>query len=72
MITASEIMSGVHTQAFGKKVFYYDEVGSTNNSAKLLAEQGADHGSLVISDVQTAGEGREAESGRHRQAVGYG
>lgn len=62
VITASEIMSRMHTQAFGKKVFYYDEVGSTNNSAKLLAEQGADHGSLVISDVQTAGKGRRGRS----------
>ncbi|MEE1086457.1 MAG: biotin--[acetyl-CoA-carboxylase] ligase [Schaedlerella sp.] len=40
------------------KIFYYQEIDSTNNKAKELAAQGAPHRSLVVADRQTAGRGR--------------
>ena len=46
----------------GAPVYVYDEVASTNLTAKELAAQGAPHGTLVVSDCQTAGRGRRGRS----------
>ena len=40
----------------------FDETDSTNNQAKRLAEEGAEHGLLVLSDCQTSGKGRRGRS----------
>jgi len=37
---------------------YYDELGSTNDEARLLAESGAEHGTVVLADHQKRGRGR--------------
>ncbi len=37
---------------------YYEEIESTNDEARCLAEQGADHGTVVLADHQLAGRGR--------------
>jgi len=37
---------------------YFDETGSTNDEALAWAEKGAEDGSLVVADRQTAGRGR--------------
>lgn len=39
-------------------VFWYPEIGSTNDRAAALADRGADEGCLVLADAQTAGRGR--------------
>lgn len=41
---------------------FYAETDSTNTRAKLLAEQGAVHGTAVIAERQTAGRGRLGRS----------
>ena len=46
----------------GAPVYVYDEVASTNLTAKELAAAGAPHGTLVVSDCQTAGRGRRGRS----------
>lgn len=38
--------------------FYFKEVGSTNNIAKMMAENGAKEGSIVIADKQIKGKAR--------------
>ena len=43
---------------FGGRVRHYREVGSTNDVAAALADQGAPHGTVVVADTQTAGRGR--------------
>lgn len=45
-----------------QRVHRFDEVGSTMDEARSLAEAGAPHGSIVTARVQTGGRGR---SGRH-------
>ena len=45
---------------FGGHVRLYREVGSTNDVAAVLADQGAPHGTVVVADAQTAGRGRHA------------
>ncbi|MBP3674033.1 MAG: biotin--[acetyl-CoA-carboxylase] ligase [Oscillospiraceae bacterium] len=39
-------------------VLYFDSIDSTNTRAKLLAAQGAPHGTVLIADHQTGGRGR--------------
>ncbi|HDN79680.1 MAG TPA: biotin--[acetyl-CoA-carboxylase] ligase [Chloroflexi bacterium] len=42
----------------GKRIYYYKVTGSTNEDAKRLAEAGAEEGTIVIAEEQTAGKGR--------------
>lgn len=44
------------------KIIYFKETDSTNNQAKRLAMEGAEHGTLVVADRQTAGKGRLGRS----------
>ena len=46
----------------GAPVYVYDELASTNLTAKELAAAGAPHGTLVVTDCQTAGRGRRGRS----------
>ena len=46
------------TQWAGREIVYFEETDSTNRRARLLAQEGAVHGTLVIADTQTAGRGR--------------
>lgn len=56
---AQEIESGMHTEWAGRRLVYFESTDSTNVQAKLLAEQGAAHGTLVVAEEQTAGRGRK-------------
>ncbi len=67
-ITSHELMSRVTTKWAGRTVYFRKETGSTNEDAAELAEEGKEHGTLVVTDYQTAGHGRcgrgwEAEQG---------
>lgn len=42
----------------GRQIHHVQETGSTNADAKLLAAQGAVHGTVVLADRQSAGRGR--------------
>jgi len=46
------------THDVGREVHWFAEVGSTNDAAKELAEEGALHGEVVVAETQTAGRGR--------------
>jgi BirA family biotin operon repressor/biotin-[acetyl-CoA-carboxylase] ligase len=41
-----------------ENIFVYDRLESTNKTAKEMALSGAEHGTVVIADCQTAGKGR--------------
>ena len=43
-------------------VLYYNSIDSTNTQAKVLAAQGAPHGTVLIADHQTVGRGRLGRS----------
>lgn len=43
---------------FGQPVYYFTQVGSTNDVAAALAERGAPEGTLVVAAAQMAGRGR--------------
>lgn len=58
ILSQSEIESRMTTQWAGRKVFFFNETGSTNTDAKRFAEMGEPHGATVVADMQTAGKGR--------------
>lgn len=58
----NEIKSLLSTRWAGGRVFYFKETDSTNEQAKKLAADGAEHGTLVVADMQTAGRGRRGRS----------
>lgn len=47
---------------WGKHIFYYDCVDSTNNLAKAKAAQGCPHGTVILAGKQTGGRGRLGRS----------
>lgn len=52
------IEAELSTRRFGRPVYAYERVGSTNDEAAALAERGASEGTTVIAAVQTGGRGR--------------
>lgn len=58
ILSQSEIVSRLTTEWAGRKLYYFDVTGSTNNDAKRLAEEGAPNGTVIVADVQNAGKGR--------------
>ena len=55
--TVQEIQSYI-TGSYGREMALYETIDSTNNAAKLLAKNGALHGSVVVATRQTNGKGR--------------
>jgi BirA family biotin operon repressor/biotin-[acetyl-CoA-carboxylase] ligase len=70
MYTKEELQSGLNTDTFARKLYVYNSIDSTNACAKVLANAGAEEGTVVIAEFQTAGRGRQgrtwqSESGRN-------
>lgn len=57
-----ELRPLLNTHDLGQALHWYEEVGSTNDVAKALAEEGARHGEVVVAERQTAGRGRRGRS----------
>ncbi len=53
-----ELRPLLNTHDIGNVLHWFEEVGSTNDVARQLAEEGAAHGEVVIAESQTAGRGR--------------
>ena len=51
-----------NTQWLGEAIVYKDSLDSSNTRAKLMGENGAENGTLVVTDCQTAGKGRRGRS----------
>lgn len=61
VLTEVELGSLLETEFFGNTIYYFDEIDSTNNEAKKKAENGAPHGTLVITECQSGGRGRRGK-----------
>jgi len=57
-----EVRPLLGTHDLGQTLHYYEEIDSTNDRAKELAEEGAGHGEVVVAEMQRSGRGRR---GRH-------
>ncbi len=62
VVSAEEIKSLLTTRWAGQEVAYFSTLDSTNNKAKRMAEEGAPHGTLIVTDEQTGGRGRRGKS----------
>ena len=62
ILNKQEITQHLQTKWAGQEVVFFPETGSTNEEARLLAGQGAVHGTLVVADSQTVGKGRRGRS----------
>ncbi len=63
LLSPEEVCHGLATEVFGQKdYFYYRELDSTNNRARILASEGYPEGTVVVAEMQTAGRGRRGRS----------
>lgn len=62
VVSEAEILSFLDTKWAGRKVICYKETDSTNNRAKESGEKGGAHGTLFVSDKQSAGKGRRGRT----------
>jgi BirA family transcriptional regulator, biotin operon repressor / biotin---[acetyl-CoA-carboxylase] ligase len=57
-LTVLELHPLLNTHDLGQVVHHFEVIGSTNDQARSLAEEGAAHGEVVIAESQTGGRGR--------------
>jgi len=62
LILPGEIKKNLKSKIFGKKIYSYRKVGSTNVLGFRLAEIGAEEGTLLVADEQSKGKGRMGRS----------
>jgi len=53
-----EITNDLKTKTVGKRVYYFEEIDSTQNFAQQIALDKKENGTIVIAEKQTAGRGR--------------
>lgn len=58
-LTFEEVKAGLETEIIGQKLVHFNVIDSTNIKAKELAENGEGEGTVVVSESQTSGRGRE-------------
>lgn len=57
-LAPEEIQKHLHTKWLGHRFYYEDSLDSTNIRAKTLAQEGAAHGTVVLTEEQVSGKGR--------------
>ncbi|HEX2486129.1 MAG TPA: biotin--[acetyl-CoA-carboxylase] ligase [Myxococcota bacterium] len=57
-----EIAAGLATRWLARRIEWLDSTDSTNRVAHDLARAGAEHGTTVVAEAQTAGRGRQGRS----------
>ncbi|HOK05873.1 MAG TPA: biotin--[acetyl-CoA-carboxylase] ligase [Syntrophales bacterium] len=63
LLLPAEIRSGLRTRTLGRgEIFHEEIVDSTNRLADSLAREGAQEGTVVVAEGQTAGRGRRGRS----------
>ncbi len=58
MFHAQMLVHGLTGLRFGHPIYLFQEIGSTNDEAKRLAQGGGREGLIVVAEEQTAGRGR--------------
>ncbi|MFP2929893.1 biotin--[acetyl-CoA-carboxylase] ligase [Pyxidicoccus sp. 3LG] len=57
-LSSLELSPLLSTREMGRTVHHHESLGSTNELAFRLAQDGAEHGEVVVAEQQTAGKGR--------------
>jgi len=58
ILSKNELQSLRRTAWIGQRMECFEVIGSTNTTAMQMAEEGAEHGTLVVADRQDSGKGR--------------
>ena len=61
-LVSATLRRGLFTRIVGKRLLFFQEITSTMDEAARQAELGADEGTVVIAEIQTAGRGRQGRS----------
>ena len=61
-ILAEDLENRIHTKLIAKRIFAFETLGSTNDFAKRLAQKAERNGTLVLTNEQTKGRGRQGRS----------
>lgn len=70
LILPAVILIGLKSGHMGRRIFAYKSIGSTNDTAKRLAESDSPEGTLIIAEKQTRGRGRLGRSWHSPQNKG--
>ncbi len=70
VINEKAVKSRLNTKFWGQNTVFFEEVDSTNNAIKRMAEEGAAEGTLAIAEIQTAGKGRRGREWLSPQKTG--
>ncbi len=62
LLLPEAIAAGLATVRFGRRIYHYERIGSTNDVARDLARAGAPEGTVVIAEEQTSGRGRRGRT----------
>src|SRR5688500_10335464 len=54
--------AGARVSRFRNRIWWYEQVASTNDVAAVLAERGAPEATIVGADAQSAGRGRQGRA----------
>jgi BirA family biotin operon repressor/biotin-[acetyl-CoA-carboxylase] ligase len=58
MLNTRRLEARLPIEGLGEPLYFFSSIGSTNDEAKRLADQGAPHGAMVLADEQSSGRGR--------------
>jgi BirA family transcriptional regulator, biotin operon repressor / biotin---[acetyl-CoA-carboxylase] ligase len=58
----ADVQRRLATARLGRRIFFYPEIGSTNDAALELARRGEPEGTVVMADHQRAGRGRRGHT----------
>lgn len=61
-LVAETLRGGLFTRLVGKRLLYFQEVSSTMDEAVHRAERGAEEGTVVVAETQTASRGRHGRA----------
>ena len=58
VIDVAAVQKGLKAKIFGKKIYAFESIDSTNNCARTLAGNLTPEGTVIVAEYQTAGRGR--------------
>lgn len=58
-LVAATLKGGLYTRVVGRRLLFFQEIGSTMDEAARQAAAGAEEGTVVVAENQTAGRGRQ-------------
>ncbi|CAI8000071.1 Bifunctional ligase/repressor BirA [Geodia barretti] len=61
-LVAETLRGGLFTRIVGKRLLFFQEVGSTMDEALRRAERGTEEGTVVVAETQTASRGRQGRA----------